>query len=191
MTYSFYRNFLKMKIQDPQGRTVGKVLDLGFSLEGDFSPITHIVAKPLQLSKGDKDKVTLIPWSRVNSLDTRVMKIRDNPRRTLVKAPPYLVGKHILDQQIVDCHGYKLSRVNDIKLKPLDGKLRLVGIESGVRGLFLRLGSYRKLPKFFGALGVKVGENLILWDIIEKIDTQKGRVVLKISKDILQDLYNL
>lgn len=191
MTYSFYRNFLKMKILDPEGRVLGKVLDLGFSMEGDFSPVTHLVAKPLEVPPGEKNMVTLIPWSQVNALDAKTVKIKDNPRRTLVKAPSYLVGKHIMDQQIVDCNGYKLSRVNDIKLKTLEGKLRLVGIESGMRGLFLRLGSYRKLPKILGVLGVKVGENLILWDIIEKIDAKKGRVVLKISRDILQDLYNL
>jgi sporulation protein YlmC with PRC-barrel domain len=180
-----------MIIQDQKGRTVGKVLDLGFSMEGDFSPISHILVKTLQVTKGEKERVSLLPWSRVNSLNAQAIIIKDNPRQTLVKAPPYFIGKNIMDQQIVDRQGYKLARVNDIKLKILDGKLRLVGIESGVRGLFLRLGSYRKLPKILGALGVKINENLILWDIIEKIDAKKGRVMLKISKDILRDLYNL
>lgn len=191
MTFSFYRHVLKMKIQDQEGRPVGKILDLGFSLEGEFSPVSHLLVKPLSPAKGEKKLVALLPWNLVNSINGNTLTIKDYPRRTLVKAPPLFVGKHLMDQQIVDCDGHKLSRVNDVKLKILEGKLRLVGIESGVRGLFLRLGSSRRLPKILGALGVKVNENLILWDVIEKIDTKKGRIVLKISKDILQDLYNI
>lgn len=69
-------------------------------------------------------------------------------RRPMTQIQPYKIEEHdfslmrdVLDKQIVDVHDYRVVRVNDIGLDHLaDGRLALVGVDSGVRGLLRRLG---------------------------------------------------
>ena len=50
------------------------------------------------------------------------------------------LGRDLLDKQIVDTHGVKLVRVNDLALTPINGDLRLAGVDSSLAGLLRRLG---------------------------------------------------
>src|SRR5438046_10458417 len=51
------------------------------------------------------------------------------------------LARDLLDKQIVDTHGAKVVRVNDLQLSDTDGQLRLVGADVGLRGLLRRRGA--------------------------------------------------
>src|SRR5205807_1749644 len=81
------------------------------------------------------------------------------------------LARDLLDKQIVDTHGAKVVRVNDLQLSEVDGQLRLVGADVGLRGLLRRVGAeaVRELPEERAA------------DIRDEMDPDE-------AADLLQDL---
>jgi len=68
------------------------------------------------------------PVELVASLDPRSIRLRQTSQDlgpATLDGTEVLLHKHILDQQIVDCRGSKLQRVNDITMAFSDGTLTL------------------------------------------------------------------
>lgn len=59
-----------------------------------------------------------------------------------------LLREFLLDKQIVDVHGAKVERVNDLKFLESDGKLILVQVDVGLVGLLRRLGVENQISRF-------------------------------------------
>ncbi|MEP7334407.1 MAG: hypothetical protein ABI717_01375 [Actinomycetota bacterium] len=116
----------------PRGERVGRVADLAASLAEVNPLVTHLVVRG-----------RWYPWSAVEALDP-VVRLRDmtgaEPSRAL------LLGRHVLDAQVVDLDGKRVRRVGDVELVENDGKLRLVGVDVGTAALVRRLG-FRALAR--------------------------------------------
>ena len=59
-----------------------------------------------------------------------------------------LIGKDLLDKQIVDIDGAKVVRVNDVKLSEENGSACVTDVDVGIRGILRRLGIERKGEAF-------------------------------------------
>ena len=66
-----------------------------------------------------------------------------------------------MDQQVVDCRGLKLQRVNDIAMALSDGTLCLWGMDTGVRGLLTRLGFHWGLFALLRPLSERLHHHVI------------------------------
>ena len=110
-----------------------------------------------------------------------------------VEYPP--LGKVILDRQIVDTHGKKVVRVNDIQFIRVGQNIRVTHAEIGMRSLLRRLG-FEKLVDFF----VKIinpnakyltGNLLISWKYVHAIPdkTVHSNVRLNLKNDELNNLH--
>jgi CBS domain-containing protein len=106
----------------------------------------------------------------------------------------YLLERDLLDQQIIDVHGRKVVRVNDVDLYREAGQghvsLKVASVDVGPRGAIRRLlkgvvprSTLRKLLQ-------QIPERPIPWEFVDLIETDPARrVKLKISHDRLAKLH--
>ena len=104
------------------------------------------------------------------------------------------VGRDLLDQQIIDVHGRKVVRVNDIDIHEEVGHehviLKLAAVDVGARGAIRRLLKGIVPAAALHALLSKVPPRMIPWEFVDIIETDPARrVKLKISLDRLATLH--
>src|SRR6266702_1047650 len=97
-----------------------------------------------------------------------------------------LLKRDLLDQQIIDVHGRKVVRVNDVDLEstPLNSHLLLniVAVDVGARGAIRRL-SKGLVPSFtMRALLERIPHRVIPWEYVDLLEIDPARrVKLKIA----------
>ncbi|HEY7284803.1 MAG TPA: CBS domain-containing protein [Vicinamibacterales bacterium] len=105
-----------------------------------------------------------------------------------------LLKRDLLDQQIIDVHGRKVVRVNDVEIEctPVNGHLLLdvVAVDVGARGAIRRL-SKGVVPSFtLRALLERIPPRVIPWQFVDLIETDPARrVKLKIAYEGLSKLH--
>src|SRR5205814_1222318 len=105
-----------------------------------------------------------------------------------------LLKRDLLDQQIIDIHGRKVVRVNDVELEstPVNSHLLLnvVSVDVGARGAIRRL-SKGLVPSFtLRALLDKIPPRVIPWQFVDLLETDPARrVKLKIAYKGLAKLH--
>lgn len=106
-----------------------------------------------------------------------------------------LLERDLLDQQIIDVHGRKVVRVNDVHIHEVtaaDGTLtyRLAAVDVGARGAIRRLLKNVVPGAALRPLLAKIPPILIPWEFVNLIETDPARRVhLKISSDKLSKLH--
>jgi len=124
--------------------------------------------------------------------------------RTLTESPHWgadtpsdgvlLLKRDLLDQQIIDVHGRKVVRVNDVELEstPVNGhvSLNVVAVDVGARGAIRRL-SKGVVPSFtLRLLLEKIPPRVIPWQFVDLLETDPARrVKLKIAYEGLAKLH--
>src|SRR3954471_14208387 len=105
-----------------------------------------------------------------------------------------LLKRDLLDQQIIDVHGRKVVRVNDVELEctPVNSHvlLNVVAVDVGARGAIRRL-SKGVVPSFtLRALLERIPPRVIPWQFVDLIETDPARrVKLKIAYEGLSKLH--
>jgi CBS domain-containing protein len=105
-----------------------------------------------------------------------------------------LLKRDLLDQQIIDVHGRKVVRVNDVELEstPINGHvlLNVVAVDVGARGAIRRL-SKGVVPSFtLRLLLEKIPPRVIPWQFVDLLETDPARrVKLKIAYEGLAKLH--
>jgi magnesium transporter len=105
-----------------------------------------------------------------------------------------LLKRDLLDQQIIDVHGRKVVRVNDVELEstPVNSHLLLniVSVDVGARGAIRRL-SKGLVPSFtLRALLERIPPRVIPWEYVDLLETDPARrVKLKIAYEGLAKLH--
>jgi magnesium transporter len=105
-----------------------------------------------------------------------------------------LLARDLLDQQIIDVHGRKVVRVNDVDLQEdLSNRhveLKLAAVDVGARGAVRRLLQGLVPNSALRALLRKIPQKMIPWEFVDLIETDPARrVKLKISHDRLAKLH--
>ncbi len=105
-----------------------------------------------------------------------------------------LLKRDLLDQQIIDVHGRKVVRVNDVELEstPVNSHLLLniVSVDVGARGAIRRL-SKGVVPSFtMRALLSRIPPRVIPWEFVDLLETDPARrVKLKIAYEGLSKMH--
>jgi magnesium transporter len=105
-----------------------------------------------------------------------------------------LLKRDLLDQQIIDIHGRKVVRVNDVELEstPVNSHLLIsvVAVDVGARGAVRRL-SKGLVPSFtLRALLERIPPRVIPWQFVDLLETDPARrVKLKIAYKGLAQLH--
>jgi CBS domain-containing protein len=121
---------------DPAGAKLGRVDDLIVQLgEHEYPPVMGLLATLAGRQVFvPADAIDEIEHGRVR-LRVRALDLRPFERRP----QEVLLRKDMLDRQLINVDGARLVRTNEIELARLDGWYRVVGVDTGVRGLVRRV----------------------------------------------------
>src|SRR5579859_624363 len=170
----FLSTMLRRSVYDTENRRVGTLRDLCVALNETFPVVTA-----LMVHTSGTDTI-IIPWSQVHSIE-------ESPIRLTVKQSqiaPYipdtdelLIKRDILDKQIVDTQGFRVVKVNDLKLAQIKHTARLVGVDISFRGLLRRLGILEPFDLLTRPFPVKLSERTITWNYVEPIGMVRAGAV--------------
>jgi magnesium transporter len=190
---SFYKDLLHKPVVDCDGRPVGALLDLSaesFDHTHGQPCVKNLVIQPCrsqrQVSPRSAGTPIILPWQLVASVEPRVIRLRQAAQElgpTALDTGEVLLRKQIMDQQVVDCRGLKLQRVNDIAMALSDGTLCLWGMDTGVRGLLTRLGVHWGLLSLFRPLFGRLHHRVIEWECVDRLEPARGWIRLRVSRD--------
>lgn len=185
--FLFLSQILGEKIIDPAGRPLGRVRDLVASIAEPYPLITGVLFLPL----GEKT-LSLLSWRKIawaeDALVADSLAPEDLLAPTLVEGE-LLLKDSLLDKQIVDTHGAKVLRVNDLHLLQVNHSLRLVHVDVGLRGLMRRLGLEGAMDKFFQwFFDYHLSDHLIPWRFVQPLSSP-DLLRLKIAQNRLSQLH--
>ncbi len=155
----YLSGLLHRTVVDENGRALGKLKDLVLSSREPFPLVQALI---VATREGDR----VVPAAAVTSFEQLRVKAdaAGNGDVDGIHA-----ARDILDKQIVDTHGAKVVRVNDLQFAIKDGQPRLVGADVGMRGILRRLGAEGPIEKVFGAVGRDLPRGIIPWHLVEPI----------------------
>jgi magnesium transporter len=183
-------------VLDAQGSAVGHVREFAVSPSVDSSHVHGLVLKLASAKRGERPSLVLI--TEIQLTPKGELQLREHARpTTLPKDDTYLLlERDLLDQQIIDVHGHKVVRVNDVDLMwepPCEDSpdllLRIAEVEVGLRGAVRRL--LKGLPATtVDRLAVRFSPSVIPWDFVDLIERDPARrVKLKIEQDRLSQMH--
>lgn len=179
---------------DAHGAAVGHVREFVVAPTLDASHVHGLVIKLVSTSRSAKSSLVLA--TQIQLTANGEMQLRESARPSILPDDEtYLFLEHdLLDQQIIDVHGRKVVRVNDVNLiwEPLaeekdDLALRITEVEVGLRGAVRRL--LKGLPSStIDNLAHRFNPSVIPWDFVDLIDPSR-RVRLKVDQDRLSQMH--
>ena len=186
----YLSQILGKPVIDVDGERLGTIDDLGIATGEVFPRVTSLAFRdrghdPLMISWGkyvgsyDENEVRL----RVKAVDIRFSYLQPDE---------VLLARDILNKQIVDTHGMRVVRVNDLKLSDTSStQLRLLGAEVGVRGILRSLspGLERMVLSMGRALGHPIPERIIAWSYMDLVERDLSNVKLSVSHKTLDELH--
>lgn len=174
---------------DSAGGQCGRVREVALTPQEDRSRISSFIVR----TKGG-DRV--LPFTSVGSVNGGVYATTAATSWIAPEAVEglFLLERDLLDQQIIDVHGRKVVRVNDVDLhqeisnnRPM---LRVSSVDVGIRGAVRRLLKGVVPMLALRTLLVQLPLKAIPWDFVDLIETDPARrVKLKISHDRLATLH--
>ena len=151
-----------------------------------------------------KGRSVRVPWAGVETFSPlgRKVVLREGAAPT-----PYdeegsdllPLSRDLLDKQIIDVHGKRVVKVNDVLLEMAGGDMVLRQIEVGLAGAVRRLLSGVMSPSLVRRVSDGLSERAIPWDYVALVEPGSTRIRLKVHQqlarmhpadlaDILEDL---
>ncbi|MCX5917818.1 MAG: CBS domain-containing protein [Deltaproteobacteria bacterium] len=185
--FLFLSQILGKRIVDSAGRVQGKVLDLVVAVADLYPPVTAI----LYLPEGAKSPARF-PWNKVTHIAGQVVvsppASADAPSGNLGEGE-LLLKESLLDKQIVDTHGAKILRVNDLHLLKVNHNLFLIHVDVGFRGLMRRVGLEKAADKFFQwFFDYHLADHFIPWRFVQPLSSP-ALLRLRVAQDRLSLLH--
>jgi CBS domain-containing protein/sporulation protein YlmC with PRC-barrel domain len=163
------------RVIEPSGNEVGKLADVAVVPQGQFPAAQWAI---LATPKGEK----VVRWGDL-AQEIGHFRLRNRLETTPDAALPaeaLRLARDLLDKQIVDTHGAKVVRVNDLQLSEVDGQLRLVGADVGLRGLLRRVGAESVAERVAGLAGRRLPRGIIPWHLVERLEATGAPVRLTV-----------
>src|SRR3989454_7997735 len=176
-------------VRDASGTVRGRVREIAVAPQDHPTRIAYLIVKT---SDGER----VVPPDALRSAGASVRAATEMSQwaRYTPSDGVLLLKRDLLDQQIIDVHGRKVVRVNDVELEstPVNSHLLLniVAVDVGARGAIRRL-SKGLMPSFtLRALLDKIPRRVIPWEYVDLIETDPARrVKLKIAYEGLAKLH--
>ena len=191
MTVLALSDLLGLAVYDASSARLGRVREVALVPQDDPVRIAALIVRT-----GDGDRLVAADLLRnVNGGIYTAAKPEELPRYSSGEGM-LLLERDLLDQQIIDVHGRKVERVNDVELllETADGgagvQLRISFVDAGARGAIRRLLKgiipRQRLTSWLQRIPVRS----IPWEFVNLIETDPARRVrLKISSDRVARLH--
>ena len=165
-------------LRDRNGERAGRVDDLIVRLGEDYPPVTGVLAsvagRPVFVPAAEVGEIT---HGRVDLVSDKLDLQRFERRFGEV-----LLRKDVLDRQLINVDGARLVRANEIEIARLEGWYRVVGVDTGLRGIVRRVAPRR--------VGVKMPPGQFLdWASVEAFTGHVPSVRLRVPHPKLARLH--
>jgi len=180
-------------VYEPSGAAIGRVREVTLAPQEDRNRIASFIVKT-------KSGNRVLPFSSVSSINAGIhasTSPSDWPAANGAEGL-FLLERDLLDQQVIDVHGRKVVRVNDVDLQ-LDSTieagrrravLRVSSVDIGARGAIRRLLRGVAPRAALHVLLARIPPRTIPWSFVDLIETDPARrVKLKISHEGLAKLH--
>ena len=176
-------------VRDASGAVRGRVREIAVAPQDHPTRIAYLIVKTA-------DGERMLPHDALKAAGASVRATTDASQweKYAVTDGVLLLKRDLLDQQIIDIHGRKVVRVNDVELEstPVNNHLLLnvVSVDVGARGAIRRL-SKGVVPSFtLRALLARIPPRVIPWQFVDLLETDPARrVKLKIAYEGLAKLH--
>jgi magnesium transporter len=181
---------------DVQGAIYGHVREVAIAPAVNGSHVYGVVLRRTGEKRSDRPTMVAISELRINDGGQMELLPAAKPAPLVDDETWLLLERDLLDQQIIDVHGHKVVRVNDVDLAweatPDGGSalmLRICEVEVGLRG------AVRRLLKGLPANSVlhiadKFSTRVIPWEFVDLIERDPARRVrLRIEQDRLSQMH--
>ena len=181
---------LGSRVADTSGRFIGRVREVALRPQEDPNRVSGLVVKTREgerfltpsMIQIDEDaelraSLPLAEWPAANTLEDF-----------------FLLERDLLDQQIIDVHGRKVVRVNDVDLHPEQANggvsLKIAEVDVGLRGAVRRLLKGVAPSNAIEHVVQKLKPRVIPWEFVDLIETDPARrVKLRIEHERLSQLH--
>ncbi|MBI2113463.1 MAG: magnesium transporter [candidate division NC10 bacterium] len=185
---------------DAEGAAVGRLEDLVVLALGARPQVTKF-----SLRRPDREE-WILPWDVVADLPPdpgapiRLRSRASDLSPVTLRTEEMRLGKNVLDKKVVDTARKKVVRVNDIELEEREGRLHVIGVEGGLRGLLRHLKSERLAERLAALVGAELPREVVPWEVLDTLETELTRakrqaVYTKLAKlhpadiaDIMEEL---
>jgi sporulation protein YlmC with PRC-barrel domain/CBS domain-containing protein len=198
-------------VMDSGGQMVGHVREFAVSPPVDANHVQGLVLRLAGAGRGERMSMVAVRDLELTAVGGLRMRGNAVPTAMPEEESFLLLERDLLDQQIIDVHGHKVVRVNDVDLVwepvadtggveamaggaegPLEGhglKLRIAEVEVGTRGAIRRLMKGLAVGTVERVAG-RFGTSAIPWDFVDLIDRDPSRRVrLKIEQEKLAKMH--
>jgi CBS domain-containing protein len=180
---------LGASVRDASGAVRGRVREIAIAPQDHPTRVAFLVVKT---SDGER----VVPSEALTACGASVRAASDAAAwdRYAPSDGVLLLKRDLLDQQIIDVHGRKVVRVNDVELDsvPVNSHvmLNVVAVDVGARGAVRRLAK-GVVPSFtLRALLAKIPPRVIPWQYVDLLETDPARrVKLNIAYEGLATLH--
>ncbi len=178
---------------DASGAPSGRVREVALAPQEDRDRISSFIVKT-------KSGNRLLPYSSVSRVDEQIhatSQVSDWPAANGSEGL-FLLERDLLDQQVIDVHGRKVVRVNDVDLQIESitdaGRdhaiLRVQSVDIGIRGALRRLLRGLAPRAALHKLVDRIPPRTIPWSFVDLIETDPSRrIKLKISHEGIAKLH--
>jgi sporulation protein YlmC with PRC-barrel domain len=154
---------LGARVTDRNGRPIGRVADLAVR---PGSPHPTVSALVMSHARGR----VAIPWAELTELDSSGAQLRTQGHVFgTVDPEAVLLGRDVLDTQIVDLAGRRLTRVADVELSMIDTGLRVTAVDVSPGAVIRRLGMRR--------LADRLAPQMVAWERLHPLAGRPHRLV--------------
>ena len=176
-------------VYDSSGAASGRVREVALAPQEDRSRVALLIVKT---PAGNR----MLPLTAVSAINAGIHA--STPAAQWTSADGHegllLLSRDLLDQQVIDVHGRKVVRVNDVDFHHDSAQnrsvLRVGGVDVGARGAVRRLLKGMVPAGVLRALLLRIPPREIPWDFVDIIETDPARrVKLKISNERLARLH--
>jgi CBS domain-containing protein/sporulation protein YlmC with PRC-barrel domain len=176
-------------ILDAAGHSLGRVREVAVTTGGRSSLVTELVW-------GRKDNLQAVSPAGLEQTPKGDLRLRGDAhsRPFNLGEPLLLLDRDLMDQQIIDVHGRKVVRVNDVSLlwlpQECGGEMRAIEVEVGTLGAVRRLLKGIATKRAIERITKKIPSHAIPWDFVDPIEVDPARRVrLKISHERLSQFH--
>lgn len=183
-------DLLGATVRDATGTVRGRVHEIAIAPQDHPTRVAYLIVKTTDGSE------RMLPALAITSCGARVRAASEAAswERHIPSDGVLLLKRDLLDQQIIDVHGRKVVRVNDVELEstPVNSHLLLsvVSVDVGARGAIRRLAK-GVVPAFtLRALLERIPPRVIPWQFVDLLETDPARrVKLKIAYEGLAKMH--
>jgi sporulation protein YlmC with PRC-barrel domain/CBS domain-containing protein len=176
-------------VYDASGAASGRVREVALVPQEDRSRVSLLIVKT---PAGNR----VLPLTAVTAINGGIRASSAAAEWTVADGSEglLLLSRDLLDQQVIDVHGRKVVRVNDVDFHHDSAQnrsvLRVGGVDVGARGAIRRLLKGMVPAAVLRAVLLRIPARDIPWDFVDIIETDPARrVKLKISHERLAKLH--